>query len=152
MFSYLFIAATYVVHPGHRRSYRAIFCIPATLLYSSTSHQNISQPTTLASITMSDSRDLNEDEIADLKEAFSMFDINGDGEWIEIESRENERERRIFSVTWHVVEMPVSRHALSRFVLVGGNFQQEEIGRSGMEANTTLADDRVQIDYINDEL
>jgi Ca2+-binding EF-hand superfamily protein len=25
------------------------------------------------------SRDLNEDEIADLKEAFSMFDINGDG-------------------------------------------------------------------------
>ena len=101
---------------------------------------------------MSDSRDLNEDEIADLKEAFSMFDINGDGEWIEIESRENERERRIFSVTWHVVEMPVSRHALSRFVLVGGNFQQEEIGRSGMEANTTLADDRVQIDYINDEL
>jgi Ca2+-binding EF-hand superfamily protein len=34
---------------------------------------------------MSDSRDLSEDEIADLKEAFSMFDINGDGEWIEIE-------------------------------------------------------------------
>jgi Ca2+-binding EF-hand superfamily protein len=29
---------------------------------------------------MSDSRDLSEDEIADLKEAFSMFDINGDGE------------------------------------------------------------------------
>lgn len=27
------------------------------------------------------SRDLCEDEIADLKEAFSMFDINGDGEY-----------------------------------------------------------------------
>jgi hypothetical protein len=26
-------------------------------------------------------RDLSEDEIADLKEAFSMFDINGDGEF-----------------------------------------------------------------------
>jgi Ca2+-binding EF-hand superfamily protein len=26
-------------------------------------------------------RDLTEDEVADLKEAFSMFDINGDGEW-----------------------------------------------------------------------
>jgi len=29
---------------------------------------------------MASSRDLNEDEVADLKEAFSMFDINGDGE------------------------------------------------------------------------
>jgi Ca2+-binding EF-hand superfamily protein len=29
---------------------------------------------------MSASRDLNDDELADLKEAFSMFDINGDGE------------------------------------------------------------------------
>jgi Ca2+-binding EF-hand superfamily protein len=27
-------------------------------------------------------RDLNEDEIADLKEAFAMFDINGDGAYI----------------------------------------------------------------------
>ena len=26
-------------------------------------------------------RDLSEDEVADLKEAFSMFDINGDGEF-----------------------------------------------------------------------
>ena len=26
-------------------------------------------------------RDLTEEEVADLREAFSMFDINGDGEW-----------------------------------------------------------------------
>jgi len=26
-----------------------------------------------------DDRDLSEDEVADLKEAFAMFDINGDG-------------------------------------------------------------------------
>ncbi len=37
--------------------------------------------------TMSDSRDLSEEEIADLKEAFSMFDINGDGESIESKER-----------------------------------------------------------------
>jgi len=30
---------------------------------------------------MAASRDLSEDDIADLKEAFSMFDINGDGKW-----------------------------------------------------------------------
>jgi Ca2+-binding EF-hand superfamily protein len=26
-------------------------------------------------------RDLTEEEVADLKEAFAMFDINGDGRW-----------------------------------------------------------------------
>jgi len=30
---------------------------------------------------MAASRELSEDDIADLKEAFSMFDINGDGEY-----------------------------------------------------------------------
>jgi Ca2+-binding EF-hand superfamily protein len=30
---------------------------------------------------MSKNRALTEDEVADLKEAFSMFDINGDGEF-----------------------------------------------------------------------
>jgi Ca2+-binding EF-hand superfamily protein len=27
------------------------------------------------------SRDLTEEEVADLKEAFAMFDLNGDGRW-----------------------------------------------------------------------
>jgi Ca2+-binding EF-hand superfamily protein len=35
--------------------------------------------------TMSNNRALTEDEVADLKEAFSMFDINGDGEFGEKE-------------------------------------------------------------------
>jgi Ca2+-binding EF-hand superfamily protein len=30
-------------------------------------------------------RDLSEDEVADLKEAFAMFDINGDGRLLEQE-------------------------------------------------------------------
>merc|ERR1711907_235389 len=41
--------------------------------------QKTSIPTTTTNQDTMSSRDLSEDEVADLKEAFAMFDINGDG-------------------------------------------------------------------------
>jgi hypothetical protein len=43
-----------------------------------TSHSTLTESNNVTTATMAD-RDLTEDEVADLKEAFAMFDINGDG-------------------------------------------------------------------------
>jgi hypothetical protein len=47
--------------------------------FHSVPYIHTSKKTKYQSKTMAD-RDLSEEEVADLKEAFAMFDINGDGE------------------------------------------------------------------------
>lgn len=43
-------------------------------------------------------RDLTEDEVADLKEAFAMFDINGDGRWDRATTRKSDHRAEFSSL------------------------------------------------------
>lgn len=50
------------------------------IIYCTYAIQNSSKKETSYYIKMAD-KDLTEDQVADLKEAFAMFDINGDGKF-----------------------------------------------------------------------
>ena len=66
----------------------------AILLDIHTSRQ-LHDPSSTTRLTMAN-RDLTEEEVADLKEAFSMFDIDGNGKW----KRESELESFGRGIQW----------------------------------------------------
>jgi hypothetical protein len=49
------------------------------------------------------SRDLTKSEIEDLREAFNIFDINGDGEWANCEWNNDKRCNHCFFVVFRIV-------------------------------------------------
>jgi hypothetical protein len=61
-----------------RRTIQRIFYNSCTLDPHHLAYLKLSNLVIINTPTMAD-RDLTEDEVADLKEAFAMFDINGDG-------------------------------------------------------------------------